>query len=108
MAIAPSYFGTFSNDLLVGNFGDGTGTAPDGTIVAINPTTDALVGPIDGADGSPISNPGLWGLIFGDGGPGGQPGTLYVTAGIDGQTQGLFGGISFARRRHPSASPRPR
>ncbi len=42
---------------------------------------------------------GLWGLIFGNGGNGGDPNVLYFTAGIPGPTgepedHGLFGSIS--------------
>lgn len=55
MALAPSGFGQFSGDLLVGNFGDGT-------INAFNPTTGAFVGTLDDANGSPIVIEGLWGV----------------------------------------------
>jgi hypothetical protein len=37
---------------------------------------------------------GLWSLIFGNGGSGGDPNTLYFTDGINGETHGLFGAIS--------------
>ncbi len=96
MAIAPSGFGSFGGDLLVGNFGDSTGTSPSGTIVAINLTSGTLAGTISGADGKPIVNPGLWGLLFGNGGAGGTSGTLYFTAGSNGQTAGLLGSIAVA------------
>jgi hypothetical protein len=96
MTIAPAGFGSFGGDLLVSNFGDSSGTAPNGAIVAINLTTGALAGTIDGADGSPFLNPGIWALLFGNGGSGGTSGTLYISAGIDGQTQGLFAAITAA------------
>jgi hypothetical protein len=38
----------------------------------------------------------LWSLIDGNGGSGGTSGTLYFTAGIDGQTEGLLGAIAFS------------
>jgi uncharacterized protein (TIGR03118 family) len=47
MAMAPANFGTFSNDLLVANFGDGK-------INAFNPSTGKMVGTLSRADGAPI------------------------------------------------------
>ena len=90
IALAPSDFGQFSNDLLVGNFGDGT-------INAFDPTTGTLLGTLDNPDGSPISIEGLWGLLFGNGGLGGAMNELFFTAGISGggvkEDHGLFGDI---------------
>ena len=100
MAIAPTGFGSFGGDLLVGNFGNGTGTAPNGTIAAITlPTTPGSPGSLAGTlstPNGPLTNAGIWGLLFGNGGSGGTTGSLYISAGIDGQTQGLFGAIAFA------------
>ena len=102
----PQGFGPFNNDLLVGNFGGGSGTAPGGTITAIDLTTDTVAGTIDGANGSPLINPGLWGLLSNwqyVPGPSHLPlslDSLYVSAGIDSQTQGLLAQIWFA----PAAS----
>ena len=108
MAIAPSGFGTFGGDLLVGNFGNATATSPNGTIIAITlPTTPGTPGTLAGTLSTPngtISNAGQWGLLFGNGGSGGTSGTLYFSAGIDGQTQGLFGA---SRSRPPRRSPSP-
>jgi uncharacterized protein (TIGR03118 family) len=107
MVIAPPQgFGPFNNDLLVGNFGGGSGTAPGGTITAINLTTDTVVGTIDGANGSALVNPGLWGLLSNWQYLPGPPflplslDSLYVSAGIDSQSQGLLAQIWFA----PAAS----
>src|SRR5207253_1960753 len=86
-ALAPSTFGTFANALLVGNFGDGT-------INAFNPTTGAYVGVLEGQNGAPLVNDGLWGITFGNGGNGGSPGVLYFAAGIDDEAHGLFGSIA--------------
>jgi uncharacterized protein (TIGR03118 family) len=90
MAIAPSGFGSFGNDLLIGNFGDGT-------INAFDPLTGNLIGQLDGANGMPLINLGLWDLTFGNGGSGGSTNGLYFTAGIPGdgklEDHGLFGSI---------------
>lgn len=40
-----------------------------------------------------ISNPGLWDMVFGQNGAG-DPNTLYFSAGINGEKDGLFGTIS--------------
>jgi hypothetical protein len=44
--------------------------------------------------GNPIVIEGLWGLIFGNGGNGGDPNKLYFTAGIGGGLHGLFGSLT--------------
>jgi uncharacterized protein (TIGR03118 family) len=85
VAIAPANFGDFSNDLLIGNFGNGM-------INAYNPTTGAFVGTIMGPNAQPLVNNDLWGLgtrtssTF-------NTSALYFTAGIDAQADGLFGEI---------------
>jgi uncharacterized protein (TIGR03118 family) len=91
MAVAPSTFGSFANDLLIGNFGDGT-------IGAFDPVTGQFLGDLDGPDGKPLVNLGLWDLTFGNGGNGGSANDLYFTAGIPGngevEDHGLFGRIA--------------
>jgi uncharacterized protein (TIGR03118 family) len=86
LALAPANFGSFSNDLLVGNFGDGT-------ISAYNPTTGALVGQMLDANGNAIHIDGLWGLAFGNGVSSGPANTLFFSAGINGGRDGLFGSL---------------
>jgi uncharacterized protein (TIGR03118 family) len=87
MAWAPAGFGKFSGDLLVGNFGDGT-------INAFDPSTGNLLGTIDGTNGLPLVNDGLWDLTFGNGGNGGSKNILYFTAGLNHESDGLFGAIA--------------
>ncbi|HEY5204253.1 MAG TPA: TIGR03118 family protein [Roseiarcus sp.] len=89
MAIAPAGFGAFGGDLLVGNFAFG-----DSEISAFDATTGAFEGTIAVSPGSGQTPGGLWDLMFGSGGPAGDPMTLYFTDGIDGETHGLFGAIS--------------
>ena len=90
VAIAPSNFGQFGGDILVGNF-----SYLHSEINAFDPQTHKLAGTI------PISLPegqapgGLWTLTFGGGGSSnGSPNTLYFTDGIDSETHGLFGAIT--------------
>jgi uncharacterized protein (TIGR03118 family) len=94
VAIAPASFGIFSNDLLIGNFGNGL-------INVYNPTTYAYLGQLTGGTGAPLSYASLWELL--PGGTtvgntttvsGGSTSTVYFTAGLAGEAHGLFGGIS--------------
>jgi uncharacterized protein (TIGR03118 family) len=87
VAIAPSGWGAFGGALLVGNFGDGR-------INAFDLNTGNPLGSLQNTDGTPIVNSGLWALIFGNGGNGGDPNTLYFSAGIQGEAHGLFGAIA--------------
>jgi uncharacterized protein (TIGR03118 family) len=93
LAIAPSNFGPFGGDLLVGNF-------TDGTINVYNATSGAYVSTLDSPSGSPIALPGLWSIDFGSGAQSEDPGTLYFTEGVSplsattGEpTHGLLGSI---------------
>lgn len=87
LALATANFGTFSNDILIGNLGDGT-------INAFDPTTGALKGTLSNAQNQPIKLPGLWGLMFGNGGMGGSKDTLYFTSGPSAYAHGRFGSIT--------------
>jgi uncharacterized protein (TIGR03118 family) len=89
LALAPDSFGQFGGDLLVGNF-----SFVASEINAFDPTTGAFEGtiPIDPGLGNTAG--GLWGLIFGNGGNGGDPNTLYFADGINGERDGLFAAIS--------------
>ncbi len=89
VAIASANFGDFSNDFLVGNFGDGV-------INAFNPSTGAFVAALQDKSGNPIVNSGLWALKVGNGGNGGDTDALYFAAGPGGQTHGLIGSIQAA------------
>ncbi len=86
LALAPPNFGQFSNDLLVGNFGNGR-------INAFDPNTGALLGQLKNQKGLIISINGLWGLAFGNGQAAGQTDELFFTAGINDEANGLFGKI---------------
>ncbi|MCU1339669.1 MAG: hypothetical protein JWO19_5250 [Bryobacterales bacterium] len=87
VAIAPATWGAFGGAVLVGNFGDGR-------INAFDATTGASLGTLQDKNGQSIVNSGLWTITFGNGGSGGDPNTLYFTAGIQNETHGLFGAIA--------------
>ncbi len=110
MVLAPSNFGAFSGDLLVGNFGDGT-------INAFNPKTGASLGPLVNATNTPISINGLWGIAFGNNAAAGSVNTLFFAAGLNDEADGLFGSLTAvvggqavvgaAPAPSPSPSPAP-
>jgi uncharacterized protein (TIGR03118 family) len=87
MAWAPAGFGKFGGDLLVGNFGNGW-------VNVFDPTTGTWLAALDDKNGNPIVIDGLWNIGFGNGGNGGFTNSLYFTAGINGEADGLFGNLS--------------
>jgi uncharacterized protein (TIGR03118 family) len=94
LAIAPSGFGEYANDLLVGNFGNGE-------VHAFDPVTGAPVGTLEGVNGNPIVIPGLWDITMGNSGPGVNLNAIYFTAGLplsdapdDLEKAGLFGDLA--------------
>jgi uncharacterized protein (TIGR03118 family) len=91
IVIAPTGFFEFSGDLLVGNFGNGE-------INAFDPVTGAFLGTLTDSNGDPIMNQDLWALEVDPGSS--NPNAVYFTAGIDHQTEGLFGDLT-------SATPEP-
>jgi uncharacterized protein (TIGR03118 family) len=88
IALAPADFGSFSNALLVGNFGDGK-------INAFNASTGASLGALSNADGVPIAIDGLWGIAFGNGVKNQPTNTLFFAGGPFGETHGVYGRIDF-------------
>ena len=87
MAIAPPSFGAFAGDLLVGNFGDGR-------INVIDPISGEFLDQLRDANNRAITIDGLWGLIVGNGGNGGDLDKVYFTAGPDDEAHGLFGSLA--------------
>jgi uncharacterized protein (TIGR03118 family) len=84
VALAPANFGSASNDILIGNFGDGL-------IGAYDPTTGALRGFLRDASNSNIVINGVWGLTFG---VGDAAATLFFGAGPSDEAHGLIGTLT--------------
>ena len=80
-------FGEFSNVILVGNFGSGW-------IAAFNGFTYKFEGFLRNPDNSLITIDGLWSLTFGNDAGAGPANTLFFTAGINHEQDGLFGTIT--------------
>lgn len=87
ITLAPGDFGTFSHQLLVGQFGSGE-------ILAFNPTSGAFEGKLLTPAGQPIAIDGLWGIGFGNGGNAGPMNTLFFAAGPNDESNGLFGSLT--------------
>jgi uncharacterized protein (TIGR03118 family) len=88
LALAPASFGALGGDLLVGN------NNGDGWINAYDPSGGTWVGFLKLASGQPFSEGDLWALSFGSGRGAGLADTLYFTAGLASQQDGLFGSIT--------------
>jgi uncharacterized protein (TIGR03118 family) len=80
-------FGEFSNAILVGNF-------RSGWIAAFNGFTHKFIGFVKDPKDSILTIDGLWSLTFGNDGGAGPANTLFFTAGINNEIDGLFGTIT--------------
>jgi uncharacterized protein (TIGR03118 family) len=94
VALAPTNFGVFGGSLLIGNFGNGL-------INAYDPVSYAFRGQLTDGTGAPLSYATLWELLPGGttvgnttAVSGGDPNTVYFTAGLAGETHGLFAAIA--------------
>jgi len=80
-ALAGAGYGAFSNDLLIGNFGDGR-------IGAYDPTSGSFIDFLRDTTSTPTTIEGLWGLVFG---PNAAAPTLFFSSGPSGEAHGLLG-----------------
>ena len=80
-------FGEFSNAILVGNF-------RSGWIAAFNGFTHKFIGWVTNPDDSLVTIDGLWSLTFGNDATAGPANTLFFTAGINNEADGLFGTLT--------------
>ena len=105
---APATTPGIGGDILVGNFGDGrinayrlrqalptTATRPASTTPP--GTRRRFIGALRDTHGKPISIPGLWDLKFPTGSLNVPANTLYFTAGINGEADGLLGTLTATR-----------
>ena len=99
LALAPKDFGSLSNMLLVGNFGDSK-------INAFDPSSGAFVAAVADGTGAAFSVPGggLWGIAFGNDGQNQPHNTLFYAAGTNDQKNGDYGRIDL---NASSSTPAP-
>jgi uncharacterized protein (TIGR03118 family) len=86
VVLAPDNFGGFSDDILIGNFGDGK-------ISAWEHKSGVFVDWMRDKDGAMINLGTLWTLVFG-GGMNASPQVLYFTTGLVNEQDGLFGTLT--------------
>jgi uncharacterized protein (TIGR03118 family) len=98
VALAPADFGTLSNALLVGNFGDGK-------INGYDATSGALIGTISDSSGAALATPGLWGIAFGNDAANQPHNTLFFAAGTNNEANGVYGRIDLGAAPALSAPP---
>jgi uncharacterized protein (TIGR03118 family) len=89
VAVAPSTFGPIAGDILIGNFGNGH-------INVFDPASGTFLDKLRNPHGQAIVIDGLWALKVGNGGNGGDPGSVYFTAGPNQEQDGLFGRLNAA------------
>lgn len=87
IAIAPSDFGPYSHDILVGNFGSGW-------IAVFDPETGMFLDYLRNKTGSLVWIDGLWALSPGNDAAAGMATTLYFSAGSNHEQGGLFGSLA--------------
>ncbi len=97
LTIAPAGWGQFGGDLLVGN-NNGPGE------INAYKLNGAFEGTLMTNTGQPFAAADLWALSFGNGGAAGSQNTLFFTAGLASNTDGLFGAISVQSVPAPSAA----
>lgn len=100
VAIAPSTWGRFAGDVLVGQF-------RSGQIAIYNPKGGSFFGLLRDQTNKPVQIDHLWALTAGSGSPTGTPGALYFTAGVNNENDGLFGTLTFTAVTKPKPKPRP-
>ena len=86
VARASDDFGTFSKDILIGNFGDGTINAYD--------DNGGFLGQLKDNNGNVIRIDGLWAIVFSSAGSI-DKNTLYFASGPNEENHGAFGTIKF-------------
>ena len=98
LTLAPADFGSLSNALLVGNFGDGV-------INGYDVSSGQLIGAVKDTNGQPLATPGLWGIAFGNGAHNQPVTTLYFAAGIAAEVDGLYGRIDLGATAPDTVAP---
>jgi uncharacterized protein (TIGR03118 family) len=90
LAVAPSSFGPFAGDVLIGNFGNGRISAYKN----LGGNHWVYKGELRRGDGTLIAIDGLWAIAFGNDSAAGPSTSLYFAAGPAAEAHGLFGTIT--------------
>jgi uncharacterized protein (TIGR03118 family) len=89
VAVAPASFGSYAGDILVGNF-------KSGFVDVFNTRSGRFVGNLVDTSKKKIHIDHLWALTPGSGGSTESANTIFFTAGINDEADGLFGSIQLA------------
>ena len=87
MVLAPSDFGAFTHNLLVGQFGSGQ-------IAAFDNVTGGFLGFLQDKTGKPLAIDGLWALSPGNDKTAGPATSVFFSAGPNHEQDGLFGALT--------------
>lgn len=98
VTVAPSSWGKFAGDILVGQF-------KSGQIDLFNPKSGRFVSTLNDQSGKPIQNDRLWALTPGTGSDTASTQSLYFTAGLNDEQDGLFGTLTFTAVAEPKKQP---
>lgn len=103
VALAPTDFGVFSHDLLIGQFAGGGTTESSGFIAAYDLATGAFKGLLEDSAGAPLAINGIWAISPGNLNPSNSNASataagaeLYFTAGPNHGSGGLLGYLTAA------------
>ena len=91
---APRDFGEFSNRVLVGNFGSGQIAAYDGFNGKFIGLMKTYTDPVHLTGERVVTIDGLWAIVFGNSASAGPFNSLFFTAGINAEHDGLFGTLT--------------
>ena len=98
-ALAPSDFGTLSNALIVGNFGDGK-------IHGYDADSGRYLGELSDNTSAAFAVAGLWGITFGNDAANQPHATLFFAAGTNAEVNGRYGRIDLGATA-PTLGPPP-
>jgi uncharacterized protein (TIGR03118 family) len=96
LALAPSDFGPYTHNILVGNFGSGW-------IAAFDPLTGKFEDFLRDASGKLITIAGLWGIAPGNDAKAGNATSLYFAAGGADEASGVLGTVTALKNPQGSA-----
>ena len=99
VTVAPSTWGRFAGDILVGQFKSGR--------IDIFNSRGGFVGFLRDQHNKPLTIDRLWALTPGAGLPASDPNTIYFSAGVNDEKDGLFGSLAFtpiAKKSAPGAA----
>ncbi|HXE51828.1 MAG TPA: TIGR03118 family protein [Tepidisphaeraceae bacterium] len=87
VAVAPSTWGSFAGDILVGQFGNGR--------IDVFNSKGHFIDVLRNQVGKPLAIDGLWAVTPGSGLPTADPNAIFFTAGPNRKKDGLFGDLTF-------------